>query len=580
MSGASQRTFVSLAFVLAAIAGVPSVSRAAPARCDLPVTVTPATIPVGVRIARIRIPAALSDVQIRASSGTAGSPVSFGTGALEAEFSPGPYSTPIALVAAVGANVCGFSVVGIATPVGTPPSPAPVTMAMVEPAVASADRDVDVLVYVFAVDERGAPRRGNAPTLRPSVGTMGRVESMAPGTWRGRWRVPAGEARAAAVEAAFELEPPSSAALARKPGEPQAIEMTQDTVGGAGAGSPVAIVARIFDSAGNLTDGTLVLESDVALFGAPVPLERGVFRVPVVVPPGNRDTAIVVTARADRAVSSATISVTPSAAATIRVAPHGAISAGGSAQGRFEVLEVSVVDTVGKPVDDIPVGSGGRGEFREALLISPGQWALPYRPPRVSEDTVEKVTIQAGAASTTVDLELRAGRLSGSLGLKGGMAVTGGSLGFAAGAEGGLWTFFGRTQLGLVLDVDWWMISRTSTATVGGTSSSYEAKQNYLPILLSVAWRTPFAGSWMLGATLGGGGALVSNNAQLAGQPAVSESGFAPAASGSLSVGPRLGRGTLFLETRATWIGDPKLSTLSGSSFTFLGLLGYRFDVG
>ena len=435
----------------------------------------------------------------------------------------------------MGANVCGFSVVGIATPVGTPPSPAPVTMAMVEPAVASADRDVDVLVYVFAVDERGAPRRGNAPTLRPSVGTMGRVETMAPGTWRGRWRVPAGEARAAAVEAAFELEPPSSAALARKPGEPQAIEMTQDTVGGAGAGSPVAIVARIFDSAGNLTDGTLVLESDVALFGAPVPLERGVFRVPVVVPPGNRDTAIVVTAR---------------------------------------------VDAVGKPVDDVPVGSGGRGEFREALLISPGQWALPYRPPRVSEDTVEKVTIQAGAASTTVDLELRAGRLSGSLGLKGGMAVTGGSLGFAAGAEGGLWTFFGRTQLGLVLDVDWWMISRTSTATVGGTSSSYQAKQNYVPFLLSVAWRTPFADSWMLGATLGGGGALVSNNAQLAGQPAVSESGFAPAASGSLWVGPRLGRGTLFLETRATWIGDPKLSTLSGSSFTFLGLLGYRFDVG
>jgi hypothetical protein len=73
---------------------------------------------------------------------------------------------------------------------------------------------------------------------------------------------------------------------------------------------------------------------------------------------------------------------------------------------------------------------------------------------------------------------------------------------------------------------------------------------------------------------------MVSNRARLGGQPEVSESAFAPAASGSLAAGPRLGPGALFLEARATWIGDAKLSTLSGSSITFLGLLGYRFDVG
>jgi hypothetical protein len=84
----------------------------------------------------------------------------------------------------------------------------------------------------------------------------------------------------------------------------------------------------------------------------------------------------------------------------------------------------------------------------------------------------------------------------------------------------------------------------------------------------------------MLWATLGGGGGVVSNSSQVGGQPTVSESGFAPAVSGSLSAGPRLGPGALFFEARAIWIGDPKLSTLSGSSTTFLGLVGYRFDVG
>ena len=83
----------------------------------------------------------------------------------------------------------------------------------------------------------------------------------------------------------------------------------------------------------------------------------------------------------------------------------------------------------------------------------------------------------------------------------------------------------------------------------------------------------------MLWASTGAGGSLVSNTARLEGQPSVSQSGIAPAASLSLSAGPRLGPGALFLELRLTWVGDAGLSTLSGSSTTFFALLGYRFDV-
>jgi len=60
----------------------------------------------------------------------------------------------------------------------------------------------------------------------------------------------------------------------------------------------------------------------------------------------------------------------------------------------------------------------------------------------------------------------------------------------------------------------------------------------------------------------------------------VSEQGMAPVVSGSVSASPLLRSVPICLEARLTWIGDPGLTTMSGSSTTFLLLLGYRFDVG
>jgi hypothetical protein len=565
---------------LIALAGFSPAALAAPTRCDLAIGVTPSAIPATSRAARVRIPAGLSDLQFRASSGTASAPVNVGAGSLVADFTAALDSPPLVLVAALGASACGFTVIRVASSAIVPPAATPVTLVMVEPSSSSADRDGEVLVYVFSIDYRGLPRRDGAPALRPSVGSVARVESIAPGVWRGRWTVPAGEASASSIEAAFGSESPATASLARPPGAPATIELTQETPGPAGGGTPSAAVARIRDSSGNLTDAPLEWTSDFAQLGEPTRVERGVFRVPLVVPPGTAEGSVVVTARADRAVATTSFPVAPSAAAAVRVTPPGRMLAGGSAKGRFEVLEVIVVDAAGKPVNDVPVGSGGRGEFREALPVGPGHWALPYRPPRISEDTTETVTVKAGTASTTVALELQSRRLSVSLGLKGGLAVAGGGVGPSAGAEAGLWTFLGRTQLGLLLDVGWWSLSKNGTATVGGSPSDFESTQSYVPFLLSIGWQTSFADRWKLRATLGGGGAVVSNSSQLGGQPKVSESGFSPAVSGSVSAGPRLGPGVLFLEVRATWIGDPHLSTLSGSSTTFLGLLGYRIDVG
>jgi hypothetical protein len=566
---------------LAAIAGIPVAGVAAPRTCDLAVSVSPAMIPAGARTARIRIPGALSDIRLRTSSGAVSAPMDLGVGALVAEFTAASNAPPVAVVAAVGGSACGFTVVRVAGELAVQPAAQPVTLVMLDPPAAPADRDADVLVYVFAVDSRGAPRLGSAPVLHPGTGTVGKVEALAPGAWRGRWRIPAGEASAVSMKAAFGTEEAVSGSLARPPGSAASMEIVPDEPTGPGVpGAPVAVLVRIRDSQGNLTDGPLEVDSDVARAGTPVQVERGIFRVPLVVAPGTRNDAVVIAARSNGVTATATLPVAPSAAATVRVSPPGPIQLGGSSRAEFVVLEVVVVDALGNPVNDVPVGSGGAGEFREALPVSPGRWGLPYRPPSISENTSEQVVVKAGAASTTLDLELVARRLAVSLGLKAGVSVAGGSVGMGVGAEVGAWTHVGRAQLGLVLDVDWWMVSGTSDVTVGGASSSYKATQNYIPILLSLGWRTRFADRWMLWATLGGGGSVVSNSAQVSGQPTVSESGFAPAVSASVSAGRRLGPGFPFLEVRATWIGDANLSTLSGSSTSFLGLLGYRFDVG
>lgn len=567
-----------IAFALAALTGVRQAAGAGPGRCELAMTATPSSIPAGSRLARIQIPAS-PGVQVRASSGTLGPLDRLGPASVTAEFTASLDPPPAAIVAAVSRSSCGFLVLRTATTPDAVRSARPVTLLVVEPATAPADRDNEASVYVFAIDEKGTPRRGSAPAFRPGAGSITRVEPLGPGVWRGRWNVPAGETRLATIEVGFGSEPPVSSSLARSAGLPATIEIGGDPSSPAlGPGTPSAVIVRIRDAVGNLTDGALQLESDVAALEEPVRLERGIYRAPVEVPPTTRQSSIVITATAGRAVASTTLQLAPRAAAKITVVPHEPIRAGGSDSGKLEVLAVAVVDARGNPASDIPVGSAERGEVWEALAVSPGHWALPYRPPRISEDTVDAVVIRAGNVSTKVDLELLGSRLSVSLGLKAGAAV-GGRVGPAVGVETGVWTRFGHTQLGLVLEVSWWTLSQSSTATVGGAASSYKATQNYFPLLLSLAWRTPFAGRWMFWASTGGGGCVVTNSAQLEGQPAVNESSFTPAATISLSSGPRLGPGFLFLEARATWIGDPKLSTLSGSSTTFLGLLGYRFDV-
>jgi hypothetical protein len=564
--------------IVLTVAGFSGAAGAAPAWCDLTLTATPSTLSADLHLARVRIPASSSDIQFRASSGTTGLPVSSGTSAMVAEFWADPRSPPLVIIAAVGGSFCGFSVVRIGSAPDAAVAPGPVTLVVIEPPTAPGDADTEVRVYVFAVDEHGAPRRGTAPAFQPGAGSITGVKPLGPGVWRGRWKVPAGKADETRIGVAFGSEALAWASLTRRAGLPAALEIEKDP-GGNANGISEAVIVRIRDSAGNLTDGALELEADLVTVGVPVRLERGIYRVPLVVPTEAQGKSLFVIATANRIIATAPLVIPFPPAATVTVGPHGPILADGSSPRRPVVLlPVTVADAAGNPVNDLPVGSAQLGEFLEALVVGPGSWALPYRPPRVLEDSVDHITVRAGTVSTHADLQLLADRFSGSVGLKAGIVVAS-SVGPAIGVEGSAWASVGGTQLGLTLDLSWWTLLQTSAATVSGATSTYTARQNYLPVLLSFSWRTLFARRWLLWASAGGGVAVVWNNSQVSGQASVSESGLAPAASASVSAGPRLGPGAAFLELRITWIGDAKLSTLTGSTVNFLVLLGYRFDV-
>jgi hypothetical protein len=569
-----------LATLVALVAGATVPAGAASARtCDLQVTATPPTLPPGQRSARIRVSPSHPGLQFATSRGEIGESRREGPRALSAEWTspraPGPI---VAIVASVGGGDCGWTVLRSADAKGQEARGA-ATLVVVDPASSRADREEEVAVYVFAVDESGAPRKGAPPLVTASLGAAGRAETLSPGAWRATWRLPAGEVGPAAIAAQFAGEPPVSAALERRAGPPAELVVEFDRPRTApGNPSPVMIGVRVRDALGNPTDGPIEVESDVGEVGMPERVEPGLYRVPLLVPSSLRGSrAVLVVAKAEGLSATGSLAIGPDPTATIHVVPPGPVVADGANVAQIEVV---VTDVFGNPAEEIPEGEASPGDFASASRLGPGRWVMPYRPGRVLTDTRGTLTVKAGGAVEKVPVDLIASRISFAVGPKVGLALGGGGAGFAVGAEASAWTQVGRTQLGLVLDASWWSLSANQTLDVGGAPTAYASTQSWVPFILSASWRVALGRRTMLWTSLGGGVAWVSNQSQIEGQPEVSETGLAPALSAAVSLGFYVWSGFPFLELRATWVGDPNMTTMTGSLVPVLLLVGYRFDAG
>jgi hypothetical protein len=147
------------------------------------------------------------------------------------------------------------------------------------------------------------------------------------------------------------------------------------------------------------------------------------------------------------------------------------------------------------------------------------------------------------------------------------------------GVELGGWKRMWGQQLGLTLDVSWAGLGGSDSVVVPAGTIALDGSVGYLSVLVSGAWRRGLGQRSMIWVSAGAGVVRASSTVTVAGQPAVPESGWAPAVSAAVAWGLRLWGGFPFLELRATWQGDPNLASLRGGYVPLSLNVGYRLGL-
>ncbi len=544
------------------------------------VTADPPVLEEAVGEVRVRVETDGSTPRLVASSGELRNLRADGSTAFVADYYPADPADPkVAVVAAVlDRGACGFAAIRVEGRSGARGA-GPVAL-LLRPAAAPADQEADVQVHLFALDESGRPWAGLPPALAVSNGTISAPESAGAGAWRARWRVVPQEGSNATVAASLAGGATFTATLERAAGPVAALRIEFDRPTAApGDPRPVTVTVQARDAAGNLTDAEISLESDLGGVGDIVRVEQGVYRVPLLVAPALRgDRSVTLEARAGGISAQAVLSLAagPSDAVSI-VAPESV-----PADGRtVRQISVEVLDAYGNPVEDEKLTTqSALAELGTPVNVAPGRWIFSYKARRLQRDDDDQVTVHAGSVTATRTIQLIAPTPRFSLAPLVGAVVQSG-FGIALAGDFAVWTRLGPEQVGLAVDVSWWSLSSSGSTSTTAGSFGYTDKRTYLPVVLYLAWRRPIGESSMLWVMAGGGAASVQGSTSLGdGQPTVSQSAWAPAASVAVSYGMRAGPGFPFVELRGGWIGNPNLATLSGSAVPVLLFLGYRFDAG
>ncbi len=340
-------------------------------------------------------------------------------------------------------------------------------------------------------------------------------------------------------------------------------------------GDRVVLTARLGDDAGHARDAELRVEPDGGAANAPVRVSAGVYTVRITLPTslGQRRSLLVV-ASAGQAVASVALPLAAGPAAALSLEAPADLPA----DGENHPLWIGVTDEHGNPSDEPPRVTVARGELGEPVPIAVGQWMVDYRPPRTSRAGQEIVRAQAGAAVTSQAFALAPVPARLTLAPKAGVALGAGGPALAAGAEAGVWLADLPPSLGVVLGAMWWGASDSSSVVAPAGALDLRTRRSWLPVTLSAAARQPLGARATLTLTVGGGAALVSSRTSLTGQPAISESGWAPTAMVGLELAFRTRLGAPFVEARGGWIGDPRLDTVRGAAWPVMLLVGTRFD--
>lgn len=444
--------------------------------------------------------------------------------------------------------------------------------------VLAADAGAEIPVFAAAVAPDGSPRAGAPVEVSATAGEVSLAE-VAPGTFAGAWRLPAGAAgeATATIRLADEPGPAGTVAVSRPAGAPARL-----AIDGAPARlsaddeAPVALRIAVTDAAGNPVAAEPDVEATAGTVTGPLAAGPGLWTA-ALAPPEGRARRVELTVRAAGLEERVAIDVAAGAPVRLEVVPDAPVLvADGAAEAR---VRVSARDRFGNPaVVPAPEVEATR---RASVAAEPdgAGWVLRYRPRRAREDASELLSVRAGALSSSARIAIVAPERRVAVAPRLGLALTtGGVRASYAGAEAAYRTRVADGRLALALELGWLVHERTDDGSAGAVAVPVHGRARYAPLLASAWWRQALGARSVAWAGLGAGIAQVASEVAAGDQPAIVESGVVPAAHASVAFGAQLGHGAPFLELRALWQGDPGFESLSGALSLVSVSVGYRYD--
>jgi hypothetical protein len=439
-----------------------------------------------------------------------------------------------------------------------------------------ADREEVVRVRAYAITPAGARRPGAPLRLAASEGALSDPAEVEPGLWLARWTLPPGRSGTVRLEARLDDDPgPAAAAEAeRRPGPPSRIALAPDRAVAVAGEPPVQVDVSVVDAAGNPTAADLRVEPEEAVLDVRE-TERGRWAVGLAVPEQLLGrAALEVSVAAGDARAAARIALAPGPAFTLDVVPGARdVVADGEAS---VALRVELHDRFGNPVPEPPPAATS-GQPAEVSTERDGEgFRVTVRPRRRLEPGEDTLTITGAGRTELLPVTLRSPEPRVALAARAGWLAAGALRSPYGSLEATVWPF---AAYGVSLEAGAFGDERVDQVSASGGAVALRGEVRYLPVVLSARWRTT---PWRATVLLAGAGALVAPvaaEAQVAGQPAVGETGVAAGAQLTFAAGRRLGAGMAFLEARATWIGDPGIEPVHGRVLALGVVAGWSHGV-
>ena len=288
-------------------------------------------------------------------------------------------------------------------PIDLPVPETPLVHLVAERSEVRADREERVRILAYVVAPHGAARRGDAPVLEATRGTVS-VTEREPGAWHGTWTIPPGPAG----EDRLSVRLPSSAAsravvrVAALAGPAATVAVSFDRPGVVAGGEAATVTARALDAGGNPVPVKLVLDATAADLSEVRVLRPGEVVARVAAGERLRGAEAVVRASAtDLGISgSRVLALRPDAPAAGRFALQQAVRG----DGRTEVpLRLEVTDRFGNPVAAAPDVTADRGKIVSVARSGQGDFEVRWIPPAVERPERGALHARAGAAVASLE---------------------------------------------------------------------------------------------------------------------------------------------------------------------------------